>query len=266
MIKKLLKVLITFLLPIIVIIILIRINVLIGLVALIVYIAISVYSSRSAIYTALGSSNYSKGNIGKALTLFEKAYHTGKMPNTTIAFYAYILLKTGNIELSENLLTKMLKTNLSLDDINQFKSIFALVHWKRQRLDEAIEMLEEVIKNYSTTSVYGSLGYFYILKGDLEKALTFNLEAYDYNNSDNIINDNLGQTYLALEQYEKSKEIYEILISKKPTFPEAYFNYGLLLEALEQHDQAQEMFKVALESKFSYLSSLTKEQIQTKLD
>ena len=68
-------------------------------------------------------------------------------------------------------------------------------------------MLEEIIKTYETTTVYGSLGYLLILKGNLENALQFNLKAYEYNPSDKIIQDNLGQNYYLLGQYEKAKDI-----------------------------------------------------------
>lgn len=264
--KKLIKTLLTFLLPLVVIAILFKSNILLGLLGLILYLSISIYQSRAAIFTTIGSSNYAKGNISKAIAWFDKAYRTGKMSFSTIAYYAYIQLKSGFIDNSETILAKAFERKMDDDSTNQLKSIFALVLWKRKKVSEAVELLEEVIKKYSTTSVYGSLGYFLILNGDLEKALTFNLEAYEYNSSDKIIQDNLGQTYLALGQYEKSNEIYENLISTNPTFPEAYFNFGLLCEKLDLHEKAIEMYNRALESKFSYLSTLTKEQIQEKLD
>jgi tetratricopeptide (TPR) repeat protein len=51
-----------------------------------------------------------------------------------------------------------------------------------------------------------------------------------------------------------------------PTFPEAYFNFGLLCEKMDQRERAVELYNRALSSKFSYLSTLTKEQIQSTLD
>jgi tetratricopeptide (TPR) repeat protein len=260
------RALVTFILPLILIIILFNINILLGLLSLISYLLYTFYSSRAGIFTAIGSANFGKGNNEKAMLWLEKAYQTGKMSPTSIASYAYIQLKIGLIDNSENLLKKALQLKISDEYTNQVKSILALVYWKRQRLDEAIELLEEVMKNFKTTNIYGSLGYFLVLKGDLEKALAFNLEAYDYNSSDKIIQDNLGQTYLMLEQYEKAKEIYESLILTNPTFPEAYFNFGLLCEKMDQHERAIELYNRALSSKFSYLSTLTKEQIQSTLD
>jgi len=264
--KNIIKTLVTFLLPLIVIVILFKSNILLGLLGLIIYISVSLYLSRAAVFTTIGSSNYSKGNIDKAIEWFDKAYKSGKMSITSVTSYAYILLKTGFIDNSESILTNALKTGTNEDSINQLKSIYALVLWKRKKIDEATQMLEELIKVYSTTSVYGSLGYFLILKGDLEKALAFNLEAFEYNNSDKIIQDNLGQTYLALEQFEKSREIYESLIATNPTFPEAYYNFGQLLEKLNQPEEAIEMYKRALDAKFSFLSTLSKEEIQEKLN
>lgn len=259
------KALLKFLIPLIIIIILFNSNTFWGLLGLVVYFLYIILSNKITLFTTLASTNYAKGNLEKAFIWYEKAYNSGKMQPMQIASYAYIRLKAGYVDSAESLLSKCLQAKLSDDGSNQIKSIQALVLWKRQKLDEAIGILEEVMKQYKTTSIYGSLGFFLILKGDLEKALAFNLEAFDYNNSDKIIQDNLGQTYLALNELEKAKEIYDSLILTNPTFPEAYFNFGQLCEKLDQPDKAVELYKSALDAKFSYLSTLTKEQIQAKL-
>ena len=160
---------------------------------------------------------------------------------------------------------QILKSNPKAEDITYTKSILALVLWKKGELDAATDMLTEVMQTYKTTSVYGSLGYLLILKGDLDKALQFNLEAYDYNASDKVIQDNLGQNYYLLGMYDKSREIYEALMEKSPTFPEAWFNYGLLLEKLGEPERALESMKKALEYKFSYLCCISREDIEAKI-
>jgi tetratricopeptide (TPR) repeat protein len=176
-----------------------------------------------------------------------------------------MLLKTGNIAKSEELLQKLLKDYPQSEDLPLVKSNLSLVLWKKGELDAAIEILEDVMQNYKTSSTYGSLGYLLILKGDLEKALQFNLEAFDFNNRDKIIRDNLGQNYYLLGNYEKAKEIYETLVEEAPAFPEPYFNYGLVLEKLGDTETALGMMKKALTFKFTYLSSISREEVEARI-
>ena len=75
--------------------------------------------------------------------------------------------------------------------------------------DTAVEMLEEVYAKYRNSRLYETMGYILLEKGDLNKALEFNLEALDYDDENPIILDNLGQTYYRLGQKEKAKEYFE---------------------------------------------------------
>lgn len=143
------------------------------------------------------------------------------------------------------------------------KSNMALVQWKKGNLDEAINTLEEVIKKYETSNIYGSLGYMLIQKGDLDKALEFNLKASEYNSSNAIIMDNLGQTYYLRGNYDKATEIYENIMETNPTFPDAYYNYALVLKARKEYSKAIEIAKKALNYQLSFLSTITRQQIDS---
>jgi tetratricopeptide (TPR) repeat protein len=259
------KWLVYFLLPAVIILIAMMINRWLGIAALLVYLAILVYLIRPALFTLIGSRKYGQGKTDEAIRLFERAYATGRASTRTSVMYAYILLKHKDLQKSDEILQKLINDKKNSQQLPYIKSIMALVLWKKGNIDEAVSMLEEVIKTYKTTSVYGSLGYLLILQGDLEKALKYNLEAYDYNSSDNIINDNLGQNYLMLGNYEKAAEIYGPLLAKNPTFPEPYYNYALVLDKLGDREKAIETMKKALDQKFSYLSTITKEDIEAKI-
>jgi tetratricopeptide (TPR) repeat protein len=155
---------------------------------------------------------------------------------------------------------------LSADDKMNVKSNMALVLWKKGQIDDALNMLKEVFENYKTTTIYGSLGFLLILKGDLDKALEFNLEAYEYNDSNAVILDNLGQTYYLMGEYDKSKEIYKKLVSSNPSFPEPYFNYGLVMKQKGNVERALELMNQALTYRFSFLSTVSKEEIEAEIE
>lgn len=257
--------LIGFILPLVLIIAAWLINMWLGILAAVIYAVALGILLRPVLYSMKGSKAYSLGRTDEAIKWFGKAYATRKASVRTSVSYAYILLRNGDPAKADEILKQVLKENGSNVDLPYIKSIMALVLWKKGKVEEAVEMLEEVIKTYKTTSVYGSLGYLLILKGDLEKALQFNLGAYDYNSSDKIIQDNLGQNYYLLGMYDKANEIYKPLIEKAPGFPEPYYGYSLLLLAMGRRDEALDYMKKALGYKFTYLSTISREEIEAKI-
>lgn len=216
---------------------------------------------KASIYAFIAQVRYSKGFQEDAIKWFEKAIAVKGAKNGTKILYAYLLLKRGNVERSEKLINEILASNPSVDDKNLTKSNLALILWKKGQLEEAVGILEEIIKDFKTTNIYGSLGYFLILKGDLQKALELNLEAYEYNNSNSIILDNLAHTYFLMGESDKAEEIFKKLMDNSPTFPEAYFDYGLLFEKTGRNEEAAQKFEKALTCKFSFLSTITIEGI-----
>ncbi len=259
------KGLIGFLLSVVIIIIAWIVNSWLGVAALLLAFFVLLYVLRPAIFSMTGTRKYTQGKTADAILWFSRAYATKRASLRTTVSYAYILLKNKELEKSEEILQKLIKDNPKSEQLPYIKSIVSLVLWKQGKLDDAVSMLEEVIQSYKTTSVYGSLGYMLILQGDYDKALKFNLEAHEYNSSDNIINDNLGQNYFLLGMYDNAAEIYEPLLAKAPTFPEPYYNYGLMLDKLGNREKALEMMKKALGNKFSYLSAITKEEVEAKI-
>jgi len=237
-----------------------------GIIIILVIIAFFLYSKRAAIFAYLGKGNYYRGDLEKGLAWFEKAYKTGRAKPPTIVSYAYLLLKSGKTEESEDVLNKLLRFPMEHSNKMLAKSNLALVEWKKGNLDTAIEILEEVIKTYETTNVYGSLGFMLIQKGDLDKALEFNLKAYDYNSSNAVILDNLGQVYYLRGEYDKATEIYEKLMEQNPSFPDAYYNYAMLLKAKGEKEKALETVKKAQNYKLSFLSTVKEENINALIN
>jgi len=263
--KTLKKALISFIIPVIIIVIAFANNIWFGLAAILLYISVLLYKFKVKFYMLIGSRNYANGKTEQALKWLKRAHETNKSGARPSVSYAYILLRSADLVKSEEILQKLLKDKPASQDLPYIKSNLSLVLWKKGDLDAAVSLLEDVMQTYKTTTTYGSLGYLYILKGDLEKALQFNLEAQEYNSTDKVILDNLGQNYYLLDMYDKAKEIYEPLVAQAPTFPEPYYNYGLVLWKLGEAEAALEIIKKALNHKFSYLSSISKEEVESKI-
>lgn len=222
---------------------------------------------KSQTYVIKANAAYQKGNSQEALEWLEKAYNTGKAATDIVTTYGYLLLKTGNLEQALKIFNEELSSpKITETEKNSIKSNYALALWKQGQLDSAIGMFEEILPHYKNTNVYGSLGYLYILRGDLKKALDFNLEAYEYNDANGVILDNLGQVYYMMGDLEKAVEIFEKLMNLNPKFPEAFYDYALVLEKLDRKEKSIEKLKTALLYKPNYLSGITTEEIENKLE
>ncbi len=221
----------------------------------------------SQMYAMKANNAFRSGNIEETTAWLKKAHDTGSAKANVVTTYGYILLKYGNPEEAEKVLKEQLASSkLANNDRFNAKSNYALVLWKKGLLDEAIATFEEILPYYKNTNIYGSLGYLYNLAGDLERALKFNLEAYDYNSSGAIILDNLGQTYYLMGDYEKACEIFKKLMDMNPKFPEAFYDYALVLEKMGDREKCIEKLKTALLYKPNYLSAVTAEEMEKKLE
>lgn len=205
---------------------------------------------------------YNKGDIDGAERIYERVSkkHTPSADNQLM--YGYILLRKGKIERARKVLTIASMSKGKPLVKARIKAMLALVTWKEGDIDTAIEMLEEVIAEFKNTAIYQDLGLLYILKGDKEKALNFNKEAYEFNSDDHVIMDNLAEAYALCEENEKSREIYEQLIEKEPRFAEAYWGYGELLIKLGEKEKGLEFIRQSLNKRISYLSILQREDIE----
>jgi len=237
-----------------------------GLAAVIVIIGLYIFSKRNAVLLQRALNESSKGNRKEALLLLEKAYRIDPN-NVAIAInYAYLSLKSGEVEKADQLLEKAAQQSNSKKFHNNIEMNVALVRWKQGRLQEGIEILERVHSKIKTTTVYGSLGYLYIEQGDLDQALSFNMDAYDYNDGDPVIMDNLFLTRILREEWDEAAVIGAKLLELNPKFPEASYHHALLLLHHGDLTGALEQLDTALGRTFTSVSTESRETVERKRD
>ena len=113
--------------------------------------------------------------------------------------------------------------------------------------------------------MYQNLGLLYIIQGNRPKALEFCLKAREYNDQDNVILDNLAEAYVLNGDYVKAEETYELLLSREPHFPEAYYGYGFLLLKLgKDKERALELIRGSLDRNYSFLSLMQRSEVEAK--
>ncbi len=233
---------------------------------------VMLWKRRATIFTQLASqAYYVKGDAQKGERLFKKAYNTGLMtPQCKIA-YSSFCLRENRFEKGRHLLNEIINSSrTSKEEKLDAKHNLSVLVWKEGNLDEAFEIIEQVHKEKPATNTYATMGVFTLEKAKRDEsyqdALDFMLEAYDYNDSDRTIADNLGETYLHMREYEKAKEVYEKLLVTDMVTPMPYYNYGLVLKNMGDTEGARENFEKALRCRFTSVLTVTREMIKQELE
>jgi len=231
-------------------------------------ILIYIIVKRSDIVARIGHLRHAKGNTSGALKAFDLANKIGNMSLHNKISYGYILLRFGKIDEAGKILTMVSIQAPAKKPIIKYRAraMLALVMWKRGELTDAIETLEGVFENYRNTIIYQSLGLMYLEKRNKIRALKFCLEAYEYNDQDKIIIDNLAEEYVLNGDLAKAKEMYEKLFTLESHFPEAFFGYGKLLIELGERKRGIELVTQALDKPFMFLSTITREEVERYLE
>ncbi|MFD2670284.1 tetratricopeptide repeat protein [Marinicrinis sediminis] len=264
--KQFFSIFLKIVIPAILIIAIFQFHVLAGIGALAVYVGIAIIRLRVRWYALRGNVAYANGNVKAAQELLDKAARTGKADAKILNGYGYLLLTQGQVEAAEEWVLQALEKSESRQDQMNSKINLSLVLWLKGEQGRAILQLRELNKEMKNTIIYGNLGYFLVLRGYLEEALEYNLEAYTFNGESKTILDNLGQTYYLMGDMEKAQEIYRKLIPMKPTIAEPYYYYACTLEQLDETEEAILQLERALEYEVSLISSIQKSMIEQKLE
>lgn len=214
---------------------------------------------------------FSKRNFDKAVNIYKKLTSKDGVNPAIIIKYAYVSVYLGDLDNCKKQLDKVNVDGLNNDIlISSYKQTQALYIWKKGDINKAIEIFKDLHNQYRNTSIYETLGYLLVINNSLTEALEYNLEAYDYAKDNNVIIDNLAETYYFLKQYGKAKELYLKIIdpsnTNKPKFSEAYYYYGKILLREGKKEEAKKQFEIALTMRESFLSELKHKDIKEAID
>lgn len=209
---------------------------------------------------------HSKGDIQGAMQLYKEAYQEGLTDPRSLLSYSVLLIRNGDFKEARELLVKMQKYPMAEAQRAQLLVNYASCVYKMGEIEKGIEILERQHQKQPSGMVYQTLGYLYVEAGDFEKALAYNLEAYEYDDEDSITLDNLGQTYYRLAQdKEKAKPYFEKALEQKPgQIDTLYFLAQYDLEEGKK-EAAREKLEKALEGRFSPLNYVSRETIEELL-
>lgn len=242
-----------------------KFNLFIGLGVSAVILAYGIYAYIPAFYVVKANKAYQAGDFEESKKWYKKAYDTNRAKLNFKISYAYILMRTGDMDEAETVLDRIIRVKaLKPEQKNQAKQQRCMVYFKQGRIDEAIEEANEIFDNgnYKNTVLYGMLGYFKYLTEDVDDALKFCLEAYEYNDEDRDIMDNLSLCYYKKGEYEKAKELSDKIISGNPQFVEAYFHGAQIAVKCGNYETAKEYLEKIPDCRWSNMTTVTREEVE----
>lgn len=233
---------------------------------LFVIVVVYLFKKRSLIAYRKGVREILGGDASAGMEMLRKAYRQGLTPAQKIQV-AYAELKFGEERACKKILNLLLMDAKAKPAVKgQARCMMAIIALQNKEIAEAREILESVkAGGFVNSNFYATYGYMAILTGEKEYYKQANEEAYQYNPENSVICDNYGLSLFHQEEYEKANEIYSALMQKNPNFPEAYYNYGCVLDKLGETEQAITMMEEALNQEFSGVTTIPRGLVEAYL-
>lgn len=240
---------------------------------------------------------HNKGDLEGARKLYEEAMSEGlNMPRPMLA-YALLLIRAEEYEKAKALLIKTQKADgITPEQKSQLFMDYAVCCHKLGETEKGIALLEKQHRRTPTGMTYQTLGYLYVeqfspdhkaaflaykpaeddetpaqdreqlWEEGIQKALTFNQEALEYDDEDAVVLDNLAQTYYrVLGDKKAAKSYFDKAHEIKPgQIDTLWFLSRYDLEAGNKA-AAVEKLETALEGRFSPLNFATRAMVEEEI-
>lgn len=241
-----------------------KINLFLGLGITVIGLGLLIYTYIPAFYASKGNQAFAAGDYAQARAWYQKVYDTGRAKVKLRVSYAFLLLRTGEEDEAETVLNGILMyKHLKPEDRNLAKQNRCMVYYKQGCLEEALEDALELFENgYVNTTMYGMIGYFKLLRQDpLEETMEFCQEAYEFNNEDRDILDNLTMCYWRQGDYEKAEEFSEEVIEGHPQFVEGFYHGAQIQMKLGNWEKAKEYTERISSCRRSAMTTVSEEDV-----
>ena len=211
-----------------------------------------------------------KTHFGEAMKLYEEAYSKGGMTAKHLEAYAILLIRFGDFVKAKEMLTLAFKKpELSADEKFDIRVDYAICLWKTGDLDKAIESMERAMQVKKNSTVYNTLGMFLIEKAkatgsaeDLDRAVSFNNEAMDYDDEDAGTLDNMAQLCMLRGDDAKALEYEAKAYEIKPEQVVSSYFYAKLLAQSGNKEKAKRVLSELDDMPITCASQISREMVE----
>lgn len=214
-----------------------------------------------------GMKAYKIENYSNALENYRDAALSKYCIGPIISNYLICELKYGKPSIAreyidENLISKNIKSNEKLN----LEVTKAIVLWKTNSQEEAINLLKHLIENNKNTYIYETLTSLLLASGKFNEAKKYISEAMEFNSDNNIIKSNYAELCFKFEQFDEAEKTFDYLINENVKFIEPYYYSALLERKKGNCDKAFELLRIAEIFNESLVSLITHKDIEQALN
>lgn len=199
----------------------------------------------------------------KAFSLYEKGYAKGCTLPDPLAAYGLMLMRRKEFDKALEVLRSARKCKLSEQQYSIVYQNLGLAYWKKGDVDRALEIYRKLFEKVQTVNMYSTLGFLLIAKGDqtgdYEEALAFNRKAYDYDDGDASIVDNLGQVLYRMGEVEEAEIMFQKALSIKPKQFDTLVFLAKIRIAQGREEEGKKLLDTALDKTYSVFNTVPRQ-------
>lgn len=196
-----------------------------------------------------------------------KAYEMGMEKPAYLVAYGSLLMQQGDYIKCKEVYEKA--ENILGVDVMYYTAIkcsLATCDYKLGNVEKALDEALTVFNEYKNSTTYVIYGYLLMSQGMLERALEVNKEAFEYDPDDVAICDNLGQTYYKLNDMQNAEMYFQKALEIKRGMIDSCYYLALIRLEQGRTDEAFELLDDAMDSGFSALTTVTKDELTQKFN
>lgn len=215
-----------------------------GIAALALVLAYAVYLIIPRWYAIRLQKAFNENDYNKTEELYAK--YKKRLPFQQKASYAYMLIRMGKPEEAAKLMSEFIAMK-SLDDKNRAiaKRQRCFAYYTLARYEEALRDARDVYESgYMTKNIYGLMGMIMlVLNKDISETTKFCEEAYDYDEDDRDIQDNMSICYYLQGDLDMAEEINSYVRDENPEFIEGFYHGAQIAIKRKEYKKAKELLK-----------------------
>ena len=238
-----------------------------GIIVLVIGAAYLAYRLYPRLYAAKGQKAFANGDYESAKAYSEKVYR--RMNFNQRVSYAYMLIRMEEYERAFEILDAYISLrNLDPKDKNVAKRQRCLAYYRLGYYSEALKDAEDVREaGFVTNTLYGLMGMLMLVLGkDLDETTKLCEEAYDYDEDDRDIQDNVAICYYLQGDYEMAKEINGYVREENPEFIEGYYHGAQIAIKRGEYKEAREMLDKIPSCNRTVMTTITEEAVKVLSD